>query len=66
MELPSALVWLLIALNLIWAVFVIVVLVNVLTLAKEAIPYFERENARLRAEQLERDRTKGIRSGSRY
>lgn len=52
-------------LNIVWAVFVIVVMFKVLWLTNEAEPFFWRENERAQMTQYEQDRAKGIRSGSR-
>lgn len=56
----------LIILNIVWAVFVIVVMWKILELANEAAPLFRRENEKARTAQWEQDRSKGIRIGSGY
>ena len=66
MDLPTWAVWGLVILNIVWAVFVIVVMFKVLWLTNEAEPFFRRENERANMARYEEDRAKGIRSGSRY
>jgi hypothetical protein len=44
-HMPDIVMWALVLISLSWAIFTIVVMVVVLRLANEAIPFFRRQNA---------------------
>lgn len=66
MNIPDMLAWLIIALCIGWFVFTVVVMVAVLEVARAALPYFQRENARHEMARIEHDRARGISTSPRY